>query len=301
MTTAIMFSSWPWRKGRPKDSSVSASASSTSRCSTSTSSTTSSGTRSSGVPSDGCSCVSQTDRLCPGGAASPGGSGSPSSGRTVCSISSSSELTSRASTTPSLPACLDSAFRRSLDYDLCVCHSERDDDEALRMVTYLEAPVRSLRCFLPLRDCCPGSAVSTELYKAVHSSHCWVLLITSHFLQDEWCLYQMQQALMEGPMARRIIPTKLHLPFSECPKELRFYFIIDLGQDTSRGYDKVYKAVLQYLKSGLEKDESKTVVSMSDPNNSNFTSCNGVVDLRHSLTTVQQHSTASSPEKCNIM
>ncbi|XP_063061998.1 toll/interleukin-1 receptor domain-containing adapter protein-like [Engraulis encrasicolus] len=293
MTAAIMFS-WRRRKGRPNDSSVSAS--STSRCS---SSTTSSGTPSSGVPSDGCSCVSQTDCLCPGGAASPGGSGSPS-GRTMCA-SSSSDVLSCASSTASLPACLTSAFRWSLDYDLCVCHSVQDHSEALRMVTYLEAKVRNLRCYLLPRDCPLGGAVSTELYSAVHSSHCWVLLISSHFLQDEWCLYQMQQALMEGPMAGRIIPTKLHLPFSECPKELCFYFIIDLGQDTCHGYDKVYKAVLQYLKSGLEKDESKSIVSTSHPNKGKFSSLNGTLDSHPRSTTMQQQSTDTSSEKGNIM
>lgn len=154
---------------------------------------------------------------------------------------------SRASLTETLPAALTSAYRWNLDYDLCVCHSAKDDREAEHLVSYLEATVRSLRCFLPPRDCPLGSPVSTELCRALQNSHCWVFLMTSNFIQDEWCLYQMHQALSEAPMSNRIIPTVLHLPFSNCPKELRFYYIIDLSQKASgnSGYEKVYKAVLK--------------------------------------------------------
>ncbi|KAL2096181.1 hypothetical protein ACEWY4_008329 [Coilia grayii] len=254
------------------------------------------------MPSNGCSCVGHRDCLCPSCGASPG-AGVPSA--RASAAGGSSEGASCASIEPSLPSCLTSAFRWSLEYDLCVCHSAKDDEEAERLVSYLEATVRSLRCFLPHRDCPLGSPMPTELYRAVHSSHCWVLLITSHFLQDDWCLYQMHQALSEAPMSNRIIPTVLHLPYTKCPKELRFYYTIDLSQKASHGYNLVYKAVLHYLKMGLEKEESESIVStstMSDQDKEDFTSLKGVaVNMRHNSTTMQQTTTAKSSNKCNIM
>ncbi|KAG5269136.1 hypothetical protein AALO_G00198670, partial [Alosa alosa] len=167
---------------------------------------------------------------------------------------------SHASQEQSLPPALTSAFRWSLEYDLCVCHSDNDGSEAERLVSYLEDTVRGLRCFLPMRDCPLGSPIPTELCRAVQNSHCWVFLMTSYFLQSEWCIYQMHQALSEAPMSNRIIPTVLHLPYSSCPKELRFYYIIDLSQKASgnRGYELVYKAVLHYLEGGVEKVNSST-------------------------------------------
>ncbi|XP_028857377.1 toll/interleukin-1 receptor domain-containing adapter protein isoform X2 [Denticeps clupeoides] len=166
------------------------------------------------------------------------------------------------------PALL-SAFRESREYDLCVCHSSADDAEAVRLVSFLEAPSRGLRCFLRARDCAPGGAVSTELYEAVRSSHCWVLLITPDFLQDEWCLYQMHQALAEGPMSNRIIPTMLHLPFSQRPKELQFYYSFDLSKNRECGYQMVYRTFFQYLCDELKKNENSVNLSDSvDPSNS---------------------------------
>lgn len=202
-------------------------------CHHSTCLTASSGACLSSTSSKGCSCASHRDCSRSGGPVP--GADSPSDGA------------SHASLEQNPPSALTSAFRWSLEYDLCVCHSTKDDQEAVLMVSYLEATVRSLRCFLPPRDCPLGSSVPTELYRAVQSSHCWVLLITSHFLQDDWCLYQMHQALSEAPMSNRIIPTLLHLPYSKCPKELRFFYMIDLSQKASQdhGYDLVYKAVLQ--------------------------------------------------------
>lgn len=184
--------------------------------------------------SDGRLCASHSDSTCSCGAILD--AGDPSDGD------------SHASLKQTLPTALSSPFRLSLEYDLCVCHSAKDDREAEHLVSYLEATARSLRCFLPPRDCPLGSPVPTELCRAVQSSHCWLFLMTSHFLQDDWCLYQMHQALSEAPMSNRIIPTVLHLPYSSCPKELRFYYMIDLsrkkGQE-NHGYDRVYKAVLK--------------------------------------------------------
>lgn len=169
-----------------------------------------------------------------------------SASHTSSFCSSSSSAASGAA--PSLhPQCaLSSLLRGSRRYDVFVCHSsvEGDSEEAGRLVTFLEGSPHRLRCFLQHRDDCPGGATSTELCQAVQNSHLWALLITSNFLQDEWCQYMMNQALAEGPMSRRIIPLIQNLPRSLYPQELRFYSYIDLSRDPDRGYALLYKTVL---------------------------------------------------------
>ncbi|XP_052008801.1 toll/interleukin-1 receptor domain-containing adapter protein isoform X2 [Xyrauchen texanus] len=117
-----------------------------------------------------------------------------------------------------------------------------------------EGHSKGLRCYLQERDCPLGGAVSTELLQAVHDSHCWVLLITPNFLNDDWCLYQMHQVLSEGPMSQRIIPAVLNMPRSELPQELRFVFTVDFNRNKEVGYNQVYKTVIHYMKDIIEKD-----------------------------------------------
>ena len=158
------------------------------------------------------------------------------------SSSSSSPLTSPS---PSLPAVFTSPVRRTRKYDLCLCYSHADIEVAMCMASYLEAQPRSLRCFLWQRDDCPGGAISTELCRAVQSSHFQALLISPNFIVDEWCKYLMYQALAEGPMSNCIIPLRLNLSFSQYPSELRFYSSIDLARNTEKGYELVFKTVLK--------------------------------------------------------
>ncbi|XP_037630365.1 toll/interleukin-1 receptor domain-containing adapter protein [Sebastes umbrosus] len=182
---------------------------------------------------------------------------SPSS-TSSCSSSSSSSL----GTTPSKPlqpqSALSSLLRWSQKYDVFVCHSSvhSDIEEAVRLVSFLEASPRSLRCFLMQRDACPGGAISTELCQAVQNSHLKALLITPNFLQDDWCKYMMHQVLAEAPMSNRIIPLIQNLSHSQYPQELRFYFYIDLSRNPDQGYTLINKAVLKYLEDLVKKEKT---------------------------------------------
>ncbi|XP_036933268.1 toll/interleukin-1 receptor domain-containing adapter protein [Acanthopagrus latus] len=192
-------------------------------------------------------------------------SASPSSASSFCSSSSSSP-----GTNPSkAQSALSSRLRWSRKYDVFVCHSSVDSDseEAGRLVSFLEASPRSLRCFLRERDDCPGAAISTELCQAVQNSHLWALLITPSFLQDDWCKYMMHQALAEGPMSNRIIPLVQNLPRSHCPQELRFFFCIDLNRNPDWGYTLLNKTVLKYLEDLVAK-EKKTLDHDTDSSSS---------------------------------
>nr|XP_040031611.1 toll/interleukin-1 receptor domain-containing adapter protein [Gasterosteus aculeatus aculeatus] len=171
------------------------------------------------------------------------------------SASSSSPSLSTSPAKPPQPG-LSSLPRWRRKYDVLVCHSaeHRDVNEASRLVSFLEASPRSLRCFLMQRDACPGGAISTELCQAVQDSHLRALLITPDFLRDDWCQYMMHQVLSEGPMSNRIIPLVQDLSHSEYPPELRFYYYINLGGDRASGYARVTMAVLKYFED-LDKNE----------------------------------------------
>lgn len=141
-----------------------------------------------------------------------------------------------------------SGGRWSRDYDVCVCHSEEDLAAVQELVAYLEDSSASLRCFMQLRDAAPGSAIVSELCRALDSSHCRVLFITPGFLRDPWCRYQMLQALSQAPGAEgRTIPLLTGLARAAYPPELRFMYYVD-GRGPERGFPQVKEAVLRYLR-----------------------------------------------------
>ncbi|XP_032446539.1 toll/interleukin-1 receptor domain-containing adapter protein [Xiphophorus hellerii] len=172
------------------------------------------------------------------------------------SSSASSEGTSVAKP-QQLKTALSSELRWKRKYDVFVCHSfaQKDTEEAERLVSFLETPPRSLRCFLWHRDSCPGGAISTEFCKALESSHIRALLITPSFVQDDWCSYMMHQTLAERPMSNTMIPLLLDLAHSQYPQELRFYYYIDLSRDPDYGFNVVNKTVQSYLEKLIQSEE----------------------------------------------
>lgn len=162
-------------------------------------------------------------------------------------------------TAPSVqcPQCvLDSEVRWKRKYDVFVCHSpaQSDIEEATHLVSFLEGPPHSLRCFLWQRDTCPGGAISTEFCQAVQNSHLRAILITPTFVKDDWCGYMMHQAISEGPMSNRMIPLIHNLHHSQYPLELKFYYYIDLSKNPLRGYTHVTTTILKYLEDVLKKE-----------------------------------------------
>ncbi|XP_010755418.1 toll/interleukin-1 receptor domain-containing adapter protein [Larimichthys crocea] len=177
--------------------------------------------------------------------------------------SSASALGSPSTSSPSKllqsQSVLNSRSRWSRKYDVFVCHSSVDSDseEAGRLVSFLEASPHGLRCFLRQRDDTPGGAIPTELCEALQNSHLWALLITPNFLQDEWCMYMMHQALAEAPMSARIIPLRQNLSHTQYPQELKFYYYIDLSFNSDRGYSRISRTVLKYLEDLAKSEKTR--------------------------------------------
>ncbi|KAG7278496.1 hypothetical protein CRUP_004105 [Coryphaenoides rupestris] len=120
-----------------------------------------------------------------------------------------------------------------------------DIEEAKRLVTFLEVEPRCFRCFLWHRDSSPGAALFSELCQAMQDSHCNALLITPHFLREDWCQYMVQQALVAGPMSNRTIPLIQNLPRAQYPPVLKCFWSVDLSRNPDRGYELVCSAVLK--------------------------------------------------------
>ncbi|KAK1328485.1 hypothetical protein QTO34_012058 [Cnephaeus nilssonii] len=129
----------------------------------------------------------------------------------------------------------------------CACATARTDLAAAQeLVAYLEDSPASLRCFLQLRDSAPGGAIVSELCRALDSSHCRVLFITPGFLRDQWCRYQMLQALSQAPGSEgRTIPLlAAGLARAAYPAELRFMYFVD-GRGPDQGFRQVKEAIMR--------------------------------------------------------
>ncbi|KAG8434725.1 hypothetical protein GDO86_012902, partial [Hymenochirus boettgeri] len=136
-------------------------------------------------------------------------------------------------------------IRWSSSYDVYICHSEKDSKYALELLSYLEAQPEKLRCFLPMRDMEVGSPIPYEICHGLGSSHCWIMLLTSDFLSDSWCKYQMHQALAESPVSEgRFIPVMINLQISQYPPELKYMFSIRSASFDSSIFANVKKSIL---------------------------------------------------------
>lgn len=126
-----------------------------------------------------------------------------------------------------VPVWPDNSVRWQSLYDVYICHSEEEADcsYAVEMVTYLEQQPENLRCFLPMRDMVGGGAISSEMCNGLKSSHCWVMLLTPHFLSDQYCAYQMQQFITQAPCSNgRLIPVMIGLTLAQYPSEIKHMY-----------------------------------------------------------------------------
>ncbi|XP_060643374.2 toll/interleukin-1 receptor domain-containing adapter protein [Anolis sagrei] len=182
---------------------------------------------------------------------------SPLAGRRSCtSASGLTDSPKQASPASLVSTNSDDSIRWSKPYDVCICHNEGDLDFVELLVSYLESQPERFRCFLQPRDAAPGGAVVTELCDAVQNSHCWVLLITPHFLTDPWCRYQMHHALTEAPMANgRTIPVLKDLNRKDYPRELRCIYYINVAI-WEASFKQIKETLIRYLQE-LDQNSSR--------------------------------------------
>ncbi|NP_001086555.1 toll-interleukin 1 receptor (TIR) domain containing adaptor protein L homeolog [Xenopus laevis] len=152
----------------------------------------------------------------------------------------------------------ENCIRWSRLYDAYICHSDKDSNYALKLLSYLESQPENLRCFLPMRDMSLGSPIPSEICSGLRNSHCWIMLLTPEFLSDGWCKFQMHQALVESPLSEgRFIPVMINLEMSQYPPELRFMHAIRSRSCDDSVFCQIRNSISSYLIENLQTIDSK--------------------------------------------
>ena len=84
-------------------------------------------------------------------------------------------------------------------FDAYVVHNE--DEDRHWVINVLIPKVENewdMKLFVGLRDFPAGGAIADNIFDGIDSSRKVILIITGHFLTDEWCLYAMHMALTRG-------------------------------------------------------------------------------------------------------
>ncbi|OCT73477.1 hypothetical protein XELAEV_18036454mg [Xenopus laevis] len=158
--------------------------------------------------------------------------------------------------------------RWSRRYDAYIRHSERDSDYAIELLHYLEAQPEDLRCFVPMRDLAWGSPIPSEICNSLGNSHCWIMLLTPQFLDDDWCLYHMHQALAESPLSEgRIIPVMINLEMSQYPLVLRFMQAIKSQSCDASVFCKIRDSIYNYMITNLQTNDPTMERQAASSNN----------------------------------
>ncbi|XP_040287559.1 toll/interleukin-1 receptor domain-containing adapter protein isoform X2 [Bufo bufo] len=178
-----------------------------------------------------------------------------------------------------IPVWPDNSVRWLRKYDVYICHSREEPDcsYAVDMLSYLEQEPEKLRCFLPMRDMLAGGAITSEMCSGLESSHCWVMLLTPHFLSDSWCKYQMHQFLAQAPCSNgRLIPVMIGLSFAQYPPEVKHMYAFKGAFNDNSVFIKIKAAILMYLKEMItvtsDKIPAHTPPSSRTPERSQSTS-----------------------------
>ncbi|XP_052075459.1 toll-like receptor 4 [Mytilus californianus] len=87
-------------------------------------------------------------------------------------------------------------------YDAFVSYADEDDTFVYtKFLKHLEDD-RNIRCCVHKRDFLAGNDIATNITSAIHNSRRTVVIISHHFLESDWCLFEFNMAKMESIYAR---------------------------------------------------------------------------------------------------
>lgn len=115
--------------------------------------------------------------------------------------------------------------QRVFEYSAFVAYSENDSNFAeIEMVHHLEED-GALKMCLPHRDFSPNVRTYGSITRAIHNSRKIICIITEAFLEDRWCMYQLQMAEED----------RVHREDSDC---IVFIFFTPPSSEDLRGVDR---------------------------------------------------------------
>ncbi|XP_062581974.1 toll-like receptor 4 [Saccostrea cucullata] len=86
-------------------------------------------------------------------------------------------------------------------FDAFVSYADKDRIFVIELVKRLEKEF-NLRLCIHHRDFIPGTGIADNITNAIHHSRKTVCVITSHFLQSYWCMFELNMARMEAIYSR---------------------------------------------------------------------------------------------------
>ncbi|XP_062579321.1 toll-like receptor 4 [Saccostrea cucullata] len=86
-------------------------------------------------------------------------------------------------------------------FDAFVSYAESDRTEVINLVKSLEEAF-DLKLCIHHRDFIPGTDIADNITNAIHSSRRTVCIMTSHFLNSYWCMFELKMAQMEAIYSR---------------------------------------------------------------------------------------------------
>ncbi|CAC5393694.1 unnamed protein product [Mytilus coruscus] len=110
---------------------------------------------------------------------------------------------------------------KSYLYDAFISYAEQDGNFVHHDVIDNLEKEGNLKLCVHRRDFLPGNEISANITSAIHNSRKTVIILTRHYLNSQWCMFEFNMARMEGMYSREIEKT-LFLVFltSILPKEL---------------------------------------------------------------------------------
>lgn len=87
-------------------------------------------------------------------------------------------------------------------YDAFVSYADEDKDFILQKLDFLEEK-SNLRLCLHSRDFIPGTDIADNIVNAIHQSRRTLCVLSSHFFDSYWCMYELNMARMESIYSRK--------------------------------------------------------------------------------------------------
>ena len=111
-------------------------------------------------------------------------------------------------------------------YDAFISYADEDQDFVHgEMLTKLEGNF-SFKLCLHSRDFVPGRDIAGNITNAIHTSRRTVIVISTHFIQSYWCMFEFNMARMESLYSREGERVLFLLLYEEVPaKELPLVFL----------------------------------------------------------------------------
>ncbi|XP_061179461.1 toll-like receptor 4 [Saccostrea echinata] len=86
-------------------------------------------------------------------------------------------------------------------FDAFISYAENNRTEVINLVKILEEDF-DLNLCIHHRDFIPGTDIADYITNAIHSSRRTVCIMTSHFLNSYWCMFELKMAQMEAIYSR---------------------------------------------------------------------------------------------------